>query len=202
MARFNEILTGRHNRFVQKLFGIKGGPPAAQLSSEIQMVHPFFHGAENRLLESWTLWGGGNVIASGVGLFGNMQLRNPPGSNVLAVVEKISFSSDAASKVLITILAKQTDLTTVLSPAARDTRQVGTAGTAILSSTNVATSTGPILAQEASAAGPASNMILTDNQEVVITPGFALIVQNGTANTIFVVTIFWRERALEEGEFK
>src|SRR5882762_4396490 len=36
MARFNEILTGRYNRFLQKLLQMKGGPPSAQLASEIQ----------------------------------------------------------------------------------------------------------------------------------------------------------------------
>jgi len=35
MAKFNEILAGRYNRFLQKLFQMKGGPPSAQLSSEI-----------------------------------------------------------------------------------------------------------------------------------------------------------------------
>src|SRR5258708_26699837 len=35
MARFNEILVGRYNRYLQKLLGIKGPPPSAQRSPEV-----------------------------------------------------------------------------------------------------------------------------------------------------------------------
>jgi hypothetical protein len=56
MAKYNEILTGRYNRFIQKLFSMKGPAPAPQLSSDIAMQMSFFNGVENRYLEGWDCW--------------------------------------------------------------------------------------------------------------------------------------------------
>ena len=57
MARFNEILVGRYNRLIQKLFGMKGDAALFQFSTEMMAVLPMFMGNENRYLESWTLFG-------------------------------------------------------------------------------------------------------------------------------------------------
>src|SRR5260370_7764711 len=54
MARYNEILTGRYNRLLQKLLQMKGGPPAPQLASEIspQLSIPDL-GVESRFHLGW-----------------------------------------------------------------------------------------------------------------------------------------------------
>lgn len=202
MAKYNEILTGRHNRFIQKLFSMKGAAPASQLSGDVQMVHPFFHGAENRLLESWSLWGAANNTAAAGALVGSSQLRVPPNTNVCAVVEKISVSTDANSKFTMTMVQAQTDQLTVSGSSTRDTRQNPlSSSVAIFSSGTVAQTTQLILGIEALPGGGTNlDVILDEDQEIVITPGWILRLINGTVNTAFVVTMWWRERALEESE--
>ena len=96
MARFNEILAGRFNRALQKFLSMKGGPPAAQLASEIGAMFVFNRmGADFRYLESWNRYGVTFTIG-GVALNqGTFRLRNPLGSNVIAVVEKLNFIGQA-----------------------------------------------------------------------------------------------------------
>jgi hypothetical protein len=203
MAKYNEILTGRHNRFVQKLFGMKGAAPTSQLSGDVQMVHPFFHGAENRLLESWSLWGASKVIAANAANVDTWQLRMPSGTNVIAVIEKLTVaSSNANIEVLVGTKAQASDLAVTQISFTRDTRQLATTGsTAIASSTNV-TVTGPnsFYDSGAPAGGVTVEVIVYEDQQIVISPGFCLQVQSLTANVGMTVNCWWRERALEESE--
>src|SRR5882672_510048 len=89
MARFNEILVGRFNRSLQKLFAMKGGPPAPQLASEVSVNHQLLSGVENRYLEGWNRFGVSvQVAAGGAGNRSAFRIRNPKGSNVIGVIEK------------------------------------------------------------------------------------------------------------------
>src|SRR5258708_4703411 len=90
MARYNEILVGRYNRFLQKLLGMKGGVVAPQLASEITAAFPLFNGAENRYLEQWDMFGVNLFLAGGgVGNISQVRLFNPAASNTIAVVYKL-----------------------------------------------------------------------------------------------------------------
>src|SRR5467141_5154557 len=95
MARFNEILAGRYNRFLQKLFQLKGGPPAAQLASEVMPVFPFFSGVEHRYLEGWYRYYGQLSVAAIAAVGPSYQIRNPLNSEVVAVIERLTLKSDA-----------------------------------------------------------------------------------------------------------
>jgi hypothetical protein len=203
MARFNEILVGRYNRSLQKLLGIKGEAPAPQLSSEIVPAHNFFSGVENRLLESWTLWGITIKIVANAGNVDTFQLRMPSATNVLAVIEKLTVTSTNANiEMLVGTKAQAADLTTTLASITRDTRQLATTGSTGIASWTSVTVPGPnaFYNSGAQAAAALSEVVLTENQEIVISPGFCLQVQTLTANVAMIVSIFWRERALEEGE--
>src|SRR5258708_23493143 len=91
MARFNEILVGRVNRSLQKLFAMKGGPPAPQLASEITVNHQLQSAAENRYLEGWNRYAVAiGIAAGGVGNRAGVRIRNPVGSTIIAVIEKIT----------------------------------------------------------------------------------------------------------------
>src|SRR5260370_38399849 len=95
MARYNEILVGRYNRMLQKLFGMKGGVVAPQLASEISAAFPLFSGVENRYLESWNRF---TSVVNQVALAGTpaqCQLRNTT-SNVIAVIDKLPTPSGTA----------------------------------------------------------------------------------------------------------
>src|SRR5258708_33101896 len=93
MAKFNEILSGRFNRALQKLLSMKGGPPAGQLATEIGVQFPLPLGVEFRYLEQWERFGvvplAAGVAAANIAI----RLRNPPRSNMIAVWEKITAST-------------------------------------------------------------------------------------------------------------
>src|SRR5262249_30276646 len=101
MAVYNEIGIGRWNRFIQKLTDMKGGPPARQLSSEIQVVHPIFHCVETRALESCYKFGFASATAGNVGVFSAPKIRNPAASNVIAVTEKIVVSKTGLVQLIV-----------------------------------------------------------------------------------------------------
>ena len=105
MAFYNEIGAGRFNRFLQKLFQIKGPPPSRQLAtdviSQIQMD-------EGRVLEHRPLLSirsfarSITVAAGGAGNKSGYRLRNPVGSNVIVTLEKVACASIAADQPFVT----------------------------------------------------------------------------------------------------
>src|SRR5258708_14791015 len=115
MARFNEILAGRYNRYLKKLFVLKGGPPSAQLASEVMPTFSFFTGVENRYREGWDRFGTSSSQAGVAAVTSGIRLRNPLGSGTIAVVEKI-FVHNAAGAVdqpLLQIGAIAVDFNTI-----------------------------------------------------------------------------------------
>jgi hypothetical protein len=203
MARYNEILVGRYNRFLQKLFSMKGGPPSPQLASEIAPAFPMFNGAENRYLEGWDRFGFANIIvAGGAGNNSQVRLRNPVGSNIIAVIERITFANPLAQNPSFELRVLSTDLTSALViPNSRlDAR--GRTGTALTGSfqNNAAVSFTLSLWNGNGAAGSTLDAIVDENQEFPILPGDALTVKEGTLNQAVGVAIWWRERLLEESE--
>src|SRR5260370_34272425 len=99
MANFNEILEGRFNRGLQKLFAIKGGPPVRQLGGEIMPVHPLRSGVENLWLEGWNRFVAFTDLTSGVGQIVGVRMRNPIGSNVMGGLEGVwSLNGTTASR--------------------------------------------------------------------------------------------------------
>src|SRR5260370_22739609 len=107
MARYNEILTGRYNRLLQKLLQMKGGPPAPQLASEIspQLSIPDL-GVESRFHLGWNSFAFAINTASGVGTASAAQLRNPPNSKVIGVVHKMQVDPSLAQEVDIANLSR------------------------------------------------------------------------------------------------
>jgi hypothetical protein len=182
MARYNEILVGRYNRMLQKLFGMKGGPPCPQLAGDVQPSMSLFSGVENRMLENWGFYGNGiGAAAGGAGTFATVRLRNPSGSNVLAVVS---------------------NLTPFSSTNARFDARAQAGPTLILSSgTPAAPSFGLGRMVVGIPAGQFAHLLVDDGDEVPILPGDGIQVVNQTANTpLGFVAFWWRERALEESE--
>jgi hypothetical protein len=206
MARFNEILAGRYNRFLQKLLQLKGGPPASQLASEIMPVFPFFSGRENRFLEGWSTFGFTRTIVGVAAVAGACRIRNPVGSNLVAVFEKISVGAAAvADQPLVELQATTGDLITPFQiiPTRWDARQGQNSSTMIFSDS----SGGSVIGLQAKlqgffTAGNAYEFINTDINELPLLPGDAIQVQSNVANQAFVVSWLWRERQLEDSELK
>jgi len=213
MARFNEILSGRFNRALQKYFSMKGGPPAAQLASEIAPNFQFNQmGVDFRYLEGWN-----RFFASSAGTVGNagnsptFRLTNDAGTNVIAVIEKLLVGTVAADKIDITFQNNQPlvsghvpNLGTILPSLAMDQRQQGTSLTqqsVLTASTSVVTNTAGVLAHKRqSQAGVDIDVITHEDGQIVMLPQTLLnIFSEAAASTLFV-SVIWRERFLEDSE--
>jgi len=201
MARFNEILAGRYNRFLQKLFQLKGGPPAAQLASEVMPVFPFFAGVENRFLETWDRFMAGTSVAPSAGNLSGARLRNPATSNSLAVVEKMVVLQGTTSQMSVGQQAVATDLASVMPSTRLDARGRQNTGLVVsFQNTTAAIPTGNGLVLNPPA-NTEYDVITFEDQEMTLLPGDAITVTT-VANVLLVIGLMWRERALEESELK
>src|SRR5260370_11632455 len=127
MARYNEILTGRFSRLLQKLLQMRGGPRGPQLASEIspQRSIPDL-GVESRFHLGWNSWGFAINTGGAVGTASAAQLRNPANSKVIGVIHKITIESSVAQEVDLAVLqgAASLDLPSVPATTTMDQRLV------------------------------------------------------------------------------
>jgi hypothetical protein len=202
MARLNEILVGRFNRGLQKLFGIKGEAPVATLAPEIMPVHAIMNGIENRYLEAWQRFSYVAQRGPTAAQTNAIRLRNPAGSNVIAVIELLLIGTTNATEVNVSMnAAGVVDLTSPTGGTSLDNRQ--SSGSTVIGSfsdASPALGAGVIRSPNGAATGGQLSVINDENQEIIISPGFAITVANITVNTTLYASFFWRERFLEEGE--
>jgi len=208
MAIYNEILSARFGNALKKALSMKGATPTKQLSGELTPILGMQWGVGERWLEGWNRFAlaiqqtavGGN--ASGI------RWRNPSGSGVIAVMEKISYPNLTASanSVIFQQGSVTTDLSTTIATTNTplDGRQQSTGSTLILSKQASAASVPAIQTDnkfviQQPIAGYA-DLILYDNQEIPILPGFGMQALLSTVNLELDVNIMWRERYLEESE--
>ncbi|SRR5713101_1781229 len=207
MAKFNEILTGRHNKMLTRLFSMKGPAPAPQLAGEIMPVHPFFSGVENRFLETWNRFMTFGNLGPTVGQTEAIQIRNPPGSNLIAVMEGIIISPIAADRYFFSSShANVADLNNVgtgilLDPRAGGPGQVKSVSIISISSGG-AGDLGFSLAGIRVGATTSFQVIQDPIQEMTVLPGDTLRIRQETANSGASVNFLWRERTLEESELR
>lgn len=206
MAFFNEIGAGRYNRLIQKLFNMKGGPPARQLASDVAMVMPFFAGAELRYLEGWNRFGQVATTVASVGNISQLRLRNPTGSNVIAVIEKIFVFNlgGAADQPVLSQGAVLGDLGNIITPTNMRLDPRGNPQPALIFSQTQG-ATGALAVNLWSlplAVGQTAECIVTDIQEFPRLPGDGIHYQSGLTNQQCSMAVWWRERALEDSEIK
>jgi hypothetical protein len=199
MARYNEILTGRHNNFIKKLFSMKGEAPAPQMASEIMMVHPISHGSENRFLETWNRYAVADLVAAGVGTVSGIALSNPAASNVIAVLEKIAITPATSQEVDLSMAASAAAFT-VRGTSSLDGRQLSSSSLIFSDATSIASFGAIIGRYQIQAAANPYDVIGTDIQEFNLSPGQQLRIINTVANNTLLVTLVWRERFLEDSE--
>ncbi len=204
MARFNEILVGRYNRMVQKLLSMKGPATLVGFSDEAVAVFSLFYGVENRYLEGWDRFG--VAVGTAAGAAGNRtvwRIRNPGGSNVLIVIEKITIPSALVQQPVGLISAVNTDLTSlqVTTGLRFDARGRGQPA-AVISFQNGAVVALPTPGnwQVGVAANTMADIILFEDQEMPLLPGDALTVFSDVTAQSLTVSCFWRERFLEDSE--
>lgn len=211
MARFNEVLNARYNRYLQKLFGMKGGPPTAQLSSEIMPVFPFFTGPENRFLEGWNRFATSAVILATAAVADQFQIRNPSNSKVIAILERLQITSSTTdNSAILTMNTGTPDLADfAAAPGTRclDNRPVSGKPTTLGTAMRLSQGTGVVAPTGASiyrwnslVASPPQEVIPHFEAELPLLPGDAYTFFGNTVNTTVVVNILWRERTMEESE--
>jgi len=206
MALFNEILSGRYNRALTKLFSMKGSPPAPQLAGEIAPTVAMFYGAENRWVEGWNRY---IIVAStGVPAAGNraaVRIRMNAGAGVVAVIEKLSVVKNTTTStpvLLVDSIATVMPTESVTNQGARslDARQQQTNSNAIVSiSVNfgILGTQGFLLPSTSSVA---YEMVQFEDQELPLPPSTQITIADDILADGFTASLMWRERVLEDSE--
>jgi hypothetical protein len=205
MAIFNEILSGRYNRALQKIFAIKGSAPVRQLGGEILPVHVFYNGVEHRAIEEWYRFGLAVTQAAVAASQSGVRFRNPPNSNRIVIFEKIAVSTTPAGVGVISLDTQTTavDLAAVLASAPNmswDKRLNQAPGVSI---SFAAPAAGLSLSRQLidfPATPFTYDFIIEEQQEVILSPGEAIQLRNGNVNTNIDTTWWWRERKFEPEE--
>ncbi len=214
MAIFNEILEGRFNRALQKLFAIKSNAPVRQLGGEIMPVFSVFNGVENRFLEGWNLFAQSTTqAAGGAGVPSSVRLRNPVTSNVVAVVTRISVHigvvvdnavvlyggrqpADQGGPIAAVMVDPRSGVTAKSNCIVSQANTVGGSafGTAMLQRSFTAV-------VGAGSHQPDQEYIAKDEDLLPLLPGDAYQVETTAANAnVLVVGWWWRERPMTESE--
>jgi hypothetical protein len=206
MAIFNEILSGRYNRALQKIYAIKGSPPVRQLAGEIQPSHFFYSGVETRAVEEWYRYGLLLTTVSGVGQAA-ARIRNPANSNRLVVFERILMCDDAAGAVVkLWSLETQTtaaDLSGAFVIAANSSwdKRLNNASALVGSVSNGATALSLVRANVVMPPGGGNFEFITEEQqEVILSPGEAIQIRATVNATDVNASFWWRERKFEPEE--
>jgi hypothetical protein len=202
MAIFNEILVGRYNKAMQRVFGIKASAPLRQLGGEVIPITTIFRGVEERYLESWDRFGMRAAVAAAAGNSSVVRLRNPANSNVLAVIEKVTLGSSVTGlDLLIQQGAIANDAANIVTNAAQRLDNRGRPNPSIVISQQAVTPANVGLISEIfTAINVTYDVVVYENQETTILPGDAFQVVSNVLNVGFSCSFFWRERFLEESE--
>jgi len=201
MAIFNEILAGRFNRALQKIFAIKVSPPVRQLGGEIMPVHQVASGVEHRAMEGWDRFAASVNAPGAPGTNAGVQLRNPVGSGALVVIEKIVLSSTTSGVMHISQAVFTLNLLNVFVGFRMDSR--GRPQSAAVPSSSSGTTDLAVQQQSHNLVANVDNyLIANENQEWPLLPGDTLRFVAVTVNVNMDVELIWRERTLEESEAK
>ncbi len=206
MARYNEILVGRLNRFLQKYLSMKGDAPAPQLATEWTPTINFDAGVELRYLEGWNRYMLLTQVTAAAANTSGFRIRNDPRANIIAVIEAFWVSETVTDNfVLGHGISGGVDLASVISVPTftRIDPRGNQTPACILSSQNTTptlTIPGGIVGAVHVLANTPWNWITGPDTELVLGPGDHYQSQAGTVNVEHDVTLIWRERFLEESE--
>jgi len=208
MAIFNEILAGRFNKALVKLFNMKSAPaaPAAALGSEIIPAIQMYYANECRVLEGWQRFAAAfSAAAGGAGNMTIIQVLNPAGSKTVVVFEKALFSNNNAATTFCLVTY---GITGIGIGGGSGQSNVGLDNRGIPSSTLLATSknntaagqNGIAILKAPLLANTNLELIVTDDQELTLLPGSFYQFGTNTLNQSVDITVTWRERPLEDSE--
>lgn len=202
MAIFNEILTGSLANILSKRLGMQTGSPSPSLAPEVMPVIALeVDRPEWSALGYEARCGGSISVAAAAGFFSGFRLINPTGSNTLAVVEMFQVQSAA----VVTVETYQQQLPLLIGTAGTstplDTRLPSGAVTknSVCSLSGDNTGFVPAIAGKRVWRVPA-NSLDPISLPIVLKPGTSIEFAGATVNTLVAGGIYWRERALVQGE--
>jgi hypothetical protein len=149
----------------------------------------------------------GLTVPASVGNATAFRIRNPVGSNIIAVLEKfyVGFGIlDTGAN--ISRGTATTDLGTVAAPLRSGFDNRGRINSTLIVSDQNTAAAAPALGgattiyQSFQAANSDAELIWYENQEIPLLPGDAVQVASGATNEAMVCTWWWRERFLEDSE--
>lgn len=160
----------------------------------------------------WAVLRGGRLCALSilqaavVNEFGMAALRNPVGSNLLVVVERIGFDVGADMTCFLemaTVAEVDASLGTLTTGSVRDRRE----SSSFFSRTQVATGTDLLSSLNAGAfvidrIASSTDRFFRIAPPVILPPGQCVNIVGGTSNTALVGIFAWEERALLPGEVR
>jgi hypothetical protein len=201
MAVYNELQVGRYVRLFQKFFGIKGRQPAPlTFSGEVGAVLSLFHGIENRYLEGWDRYGAAAFQAGVAAQNAAIKIRNPVGSNTMAVLEKCAaLEATAADTPSLQIGPSSADYATAVV-VGQMSKRGRPSSTCIVSSSGTGVAGVAAIGRCAMATNTTYDFIGTDIQEIELAPGVQIQIFSNTVNQQIGAAFMWRERAMEESE--
>jgi hypothetical protein len=210
MGIYNEILVGRYGRGLQKLFAIKGSPPVRQIGGELTPVFDCEElTPEQRSLFSQFKYGLTVIFSPTAGNPGAVRLRNPPGSNVVAIFEKVQVSPQggALSTFFLETQTTTVDLATPITLGSNvgfDTR-TGIQGNSkppllLLSTQSTPPALSLIRVEVSLNVGTWYDFLAGAHQEIPLFPGDAIQLRTSQVSQPIDPTFWWRERFLEESE--
>ncbi len=213
---YNEVTLPQWQNLVRRVFGLVGpGGNTPLLAPEIQPVVTLQpDNAEFRRLRLEKLWGGGDIVNGGAGVFPCLGLNNPAGSGTMIVFERVKFwvfdsatPTDATLRIdtQANVAAATPTLRNTTFSGPRDSREIvagaGTPAAVLRAGTAAAPAAGFRL-------GFVHNQSITfqdqtnEVPQIVLLPGFGLLLVGGTAVATCVLSwsLLWYERPLEEAE--
>jgi hypothetical protein len=162
-----------------------------------------FHGVENRNLEAWDRFSIGLNAPAVAAQNSGIRFRNPSGSNVVAVIEKMQTYNQSVGtlEVALTRAVTAADLPSIanrvlqrMDPRGRDSYTV---------TISAGNATGGIGVAHGGAAGGQFvpyEWVVDEAQEIPVFPGDAIQLIAQTVNFSLAAMFTWRERLLEESE--
>lgn len=197
----SDVWVGRINRWIEKLLDVKGGPTVVDVDPSIVIDVPFDRPADERFQLGWNSFGAAINTAAVAASNAQAQIRNPAGSNVVAVLESCivqQLTATTRSSITLQEFTAQVDLTTVVTPTPMDRRMNFQGSNMIISATGNGPFGNGVLGCVVS--GISFQFIQYENQELQILPGDGIRLGNNTVNEAISVSFLWRERALEPSE--
>ena len=204
--QYNSLLAARYAGAINRQFG--EDVRVDTITPELTMIVVLENDRpENAFLRDEFLYAQGVNQAAVAGLVDGVQLRNPLGSNLIATVTAIGWTTSAVSEIVVTMSPSQaTDLLVALNGKARDTRNdtnipsiLATSRCVVSKDTTVGSFPNLLEQQTAPATSPQSALCAVP---LILAPGGAVRIVTTAVNIGIDVSFAWRERVALPGELQ